>query len=48
MVRPPDPEENELIPITAGWRWNSDFAVMFKEFCKMERAMFPFLSVTCP
>ena len=27
-IRPPDPEENELIPITAEWRWNSDFGLM--------------------
>jgi hypothetical protein len=26
--RPPDPEENELIPITAERRWNSDFALI--------------------
>jgi hypothetical protein len=27
-LRPPDPEEIELIPITAEWRWNSDFALI--------------------
>jgi len=27
-LRPPDPEENELIPITAERRWNSDFALI--------------------
>ena len=26
--RPPDPEENELIPITTEWRRNSDFALI--------------------
>jgi hypothetical protein len=26
--RPPDPEEKDLIPITAEWRGNSDFTLV--------------------